>query len=74
MGRVPEASRCCAGLVLARPVTSDLAVVDGVGWELQIAYRDRSTASRGSNAHPPKRQFELFLAAVRELTGGKPFE
>lgn len=52
----------------------DLAVVDGVGWELQVAYRDRSTASRGSNAHPPKRQFEQFLAAVRELTEGKPFE
>jgi hypothetical protein len=52
----------------------DLAVADGVGWELQVAYPDRSTTSRGSNAFPPKRQFEQFRAAVRELTGGKSFE
>lgn len=52
----------------------DLAVADGKGWSLQITYADRRITSSGSNAYPPKKQFDEFLAAVRELTGGKPFE
>ena len=57
-----------------RPEYIDLAVADGKGWSLQIAYPDRRIRSSGSNAYPPKKQFGEFLAAVRELTGGKPFE
>jgi hypothetical protein len=57
-----------------RPEYIDMAIADGKGWSLQIAYPDRSIRSSGSNAYPPKKQFDAFLAAVRELTGGKPFE
>jgi hypothetical protein len=57
-----------------RPEYIDMAVTDGKGWSLQIAYPDRRIRSSGSNAYPPKKQFGEFLAAVRELIGGKPFE
>jgi hypothetical protein len=52
----------------------DIRVADGTGWRLQVAYADRRITSRGSNAYPPKKQFEEFRTAVQELTGGRRFE
>ena len=49
-----------------RPEYIDLAVADGKGWSLQIAYPDRKITSSGSNAYPPKKQFDKFLAAGPE--------
>jgi hypothetical protein len=52
----------------------DVGVADGTGWRLQVSYADRQITSRGSNAYPPRKQFEEFRTAVQELTGGRRFK
>jgi len=52
----------------------DLGVADGTGWRLQVSYADHKIVSTGSNAYPPKKQFEEFRTAVQELTGGRRFQ
>lgn len=52
----------------------DLAVADGESWNFAVVYSDRRITSKGLNAYPPKKQFQELCKALRELTGGKPFE
>jgi hypothetical protein len=52
----------------------DLAVADGESWDFAVVYSDRRISSKGLNAYPPKKQFQELCKALRELTGGKPFE
>ena len=49
-------------------------ILDGTQWGLEIAYTDWQKKCHGSNNYPPSGQFEIFLQAVRKLTGGRPFE
>lgn len=42
-------------------------VADGTVWHVRLSYPDQSVESRGSNAFPPKDQFEIFLTAIRAL-------
>ena len=59
--------------------------LDGTQWGPGIAYADRALKTHGDNNYPdgtgkpngkpePTRAFNLYLAAVRKLTGGKTFE
>jgi hypothetical protein len=59
--------------------------MDGTQWALDIAYADRALKTQGSNCYPdstgkpngkpePTEAFNLYLAALRKLTGGKTFQ
>lgn len=59
--------------------------VDGTQWALDIAYSDHALKTHGSNSYPdstgkpngapePTKAFNLYLAAIRKLTGGKTFQ
>lgn len=59
--------------------------VDGTQWALDIAYADHALKTHGSNCYPdstgkpngtpePTKAFNLYLAAIKKLTGGKPFQ
>ncbi len=60
-------------------------IVDGTQWSIDIAYADRSLAAQGSNNFPdaggqptgdpvPTKTFQRYLAAVKNLLGGREFE
>jgi len=53
---------------------TDPNVLDGTQWNLRIRYGDASVFSHGSNAFPPKRDFERFRTAVVKLLGGQAFQ
>ncbi|MGE5530401.1 MAG: hypothetical protein ACM3X6_14840, partial [Patescibacteria group bacterium] len=52
---------------------------DGTSWAIKIRYADREIESRGSNGYPgtegadESEEFAAFLAAVRDLLGGRTF-
>jgi hypothetical protein len=59
--------------------------VDGTQWALDIEYADHSLKTRGSNCYPDStgkpngkpestKTFNLYLAAIKKLTGGKTFQ
>jgi hypothetical protein len=59
--------------------------VDGTQWALDIAYADRALKTQGSNCYPDSsgkpngtpestKTFNLYLAAIKKLTGGKTFQ
>jgi hypothetical protein len=59
--------------------------VDGTQWALDIAYADRTLKTHGNNCYPdstgkpngspePTKAFNLYLAAIKKLTGGKTFQ
>lgn len=59
--------------------------MDGTQWALDIAYADHALKSHGDNSYPdstgkptgtpePTKAFNLYLAAIRKLTGGKTFQ
>jgi hypothetical protein len=59
--------------------------VDGTQWVLDIAYADHALKTHGSNCYPdstgkpngapePTKAFNLYLAAIRKLTGGRTFQ
>ena len=59
--------------------------VDGTQWALDIAYSDHALKTQGSNNYPdsagkpngtpePTKAFNLYLAAIKKLTGGKTFQ
>lgn len=59
--------------------------VDGTQWSIEIAYPDQSLAAQGSNNFPdaagqphgqpvPTKTFQRYLAAVKNLLGGREFE
>jgi hypothetical protein len=50
---------------------SELLILDGTQWELELCYPDRVIRSYGSNAYPDN--FNAFLRAVRALIGGLEF-
>jgi hypothetical protein len=52
----------------------DYGVADGTSWDFAVVYCDRKISSKGLNAYPPQKQFQALCTALRELTGGKPFE
>jgi hypothetical protein len=58
--------------------------VDGTQWALDIAYLDRTLKTHGNNCYAdstgkpsgkpePTKTFNLYLAAIKKLTGGKTF-
>jgi hypothetical protein len=51
----------------------DPNVADGTVWDIEIAWGDRTIKSRGSNAYPDSKQFEIYRKAVEELLG-HPFK
>jgi len=57
----------------------DNPAVDGTHWRVHIVYGDRAVTSEGSNAYPNEdetgnsKDFEQFLAVLRELLGGADF-
>lgn len=51
---------------------SELMILDGTQWNLELGYPDRSVQSSGSNAYPEN--FESFLRAVRALIGSRAFQ
>ncbi len=64
---------------------SNKGVVDGTQWSIDITYADRSLATQGSNNFPdatgrptgdsvPTKTFQRYLAAVKNLLGGREFE
>jgi len=59
--------------------------VDGTQWTLDIAYADCALKTHGNNSYPdstgkpkgkaePAKAFNLYLAAIKKLTGGKTFQ
>ncbi|MFP6723334.1 MAG: hypothetical protein VCF25_24135 [Candidatus Poribacteria bacterium] len=56
-------------------------MMDGTNWTLQLKHQDQSIESGGSNNYPDlfevdsenEEYFDLFLAAVSDLIGGKSF-
>jgi hypothetical protein len=59
--------------------------MDGTQWALDIGYADRALEAHGDNNYPdstgkpngapePTKTFNLHLAAIRKLTGGKTFQ
>lgn len=50
---------------------SELMIMDGTQWDLQLSYPDRVIRSSGSNEYPEN--FDAFLRAVRALIGGLEF-
>ena len=50
---------------------SELMILDGTQWDLELRYPDRVIRSSGSNAYPDN--FNAFLRAVRALIGGLEF-
>jgi hypothetical protein len=53
---------------------ADPNVHDGTQWNLRIKYDGVSVFSHGSNAFPPKRDFERFRTAVVKLLDGLEFQ
>jgi len=60
-------------------------MTDGTQWSLDIAYADRSLKAQGRNQYPgddakasgqpvPGKTFQRYLAAVKNLHGGRDFE
>jgi hypothetical protein len=51
-------------------------VMDGTSWLVDIMYNGKHVSSSGSNAYPggeATKDFDLFLQAIRDLIGDKPF-
>ncbi len=60
-------------------------VEDGTQWSLEIAYADHALKTHGDNSYPDARgrpysnpdstkTFDRYLAAIKELIGGRSFE
>ncbi len=59
-------------------------VMDGTQWSLDLAFKDQSIKTQGSNNYPGRdgkpngkpeltKSFRQFLDAIKKLTGDKPF-
>jgi hypothetical protein len=68
-----------------RPDYPTDGTVDGTQWALDIEYTDHVLKTQGSNCYPDAtgkpngkpestKTFDLYLAAIKKLTGGKTFQ